>query len=134
MGQPDRHESIRTSQIILVLLGIIVSVAQIAQQPPPENLFIMGGLIALFAAFVLGVFTYSATGLHSGTGVGYGTDVVTEKPPEKPWLESLVQDYETWVSENEQVIRRDARLLLATQTAIVIGVFLLLLGLGRSLF
>lgn len=128
-------KAIRTSQIILVLLGILVSVSQVAQQPLlSANLLLVGGVIALFVAFVLGVFTYSATGLHSGTGAGYGTDIVTETPSETLWLESLVQDYEAWVLENEQVIRRDARLLLITQIAIVIGVFLLLVGLGRTLF
>lgn len=87
-------KAIRTSQIILVLLGILVSVSQITRQPPlSEDLLTVGGLIALFVAFVLGVFTYSVTGLHSGPGGGYGTDVVTKTPPERQWLESLGATY-----------------------------------------
>ncbi len=65
-----------------------------------------------------------------GTQPRHGQELLAQRASNREWLEQLVQDYGTWIDENETVIAGYATFLLVTQLLLIVGLCLLAIGLS----
>jgi hypothetical protein len=128
--------SVRTS---VILLGLVVSAVQlgnsslsVAKLGSWSFGFGMTGVCLLLLSVVTGVQTYSVSRPAFGVSDEHRADVVEGNYSEHEWLQFQLREYDQWIDSATQMNNKNAVLLHATLSSMVLGVLSLLVSVSAS--
>lgn len=114
-------KAMRTVRLNAALLGLLVTGLQFAPDMFDETLLPAAFGILIFST-VCGVVTYNESNLYVGPSGEYVEDLAGTDFSDPPWEEDLLETMAGMIAENYDDIRRNSRLLTATQITLVLGI------------
>lgn len=115
-------KAMRTVQFNALLIGLFLTAAQIASPSVfhPESLYVAVG--ALVVSVLLGLATYSESGLYVGPRGTYIEALANGDTADERWDQDLLETFAGMISENADDLTWNSWLLTATQTALAVGI------------
>lgn len=115
-------KAVQTVRIEMVLVGVIVSIAQITAKPIPVNIWMRLGGVLVIGSIIAGVFTYSSSSPDFGPDPNYVySNFESGDTNEDVYLE-LLQGYDEAISYNSDVVNDSAKHLFVTQGLLIAGI------------
>lgn len=114
-------KAMRTVRLNAVLLGLLVTGIQFAPEMF-DGTVLQASFVLLVGSTVCGVITYNESNLYVGPRGEYIEDLAASDFSNSPWEEDLLQTMAGMIAENYDDIRRNSRLLTATQASLVLGI------------
>lgn len=125
----DMHtKAVRTVRITVLVLGLALSATAFPDATKFSNWFTLIGVGTLAVAILSGLVVYTAPDPKVGVGPLYLSELRTSGYDESEWFGALIEGYEEWIVDMEELNRSNARLLGYTQGLLGLGVVLLLAG------
>lgn len=121
------NKAMWTVRLTAILIGLLVTGLQFAPDAFQRNW--LEYAIGLFAvAGFLGIVTYTESNLFVGPKGEYVEELARGVHDEDDWDEDLLVTFAGMISENYDDIRRNSLLLTATQTALIVGIVLVIVS------
>ena len=121
-------KALRTVQLSLVLIALVVSVAQLVgpnvvdARETGTVLSVIVGVLLLAVAVFVGLGVYMETVIPFGVGSGHRLEVVEESYSEHEWLQVLLDEYVVWRGIARESNRLNALWLGRAQISMAIAV------------
>lgn len=132
-------KAIWTVRTAVLIIGLVVSAASITgnrgvSTPTPVKVSAGLGVSVLLASLVSGVMTYSIAAPEPGISAQYRTAVLDEDIPEREWRRELLEGYNRWIAQMQLVNERNGYYLFVTQSLLLLGVLLLSVAGGLTVW
>ena len=115
------EKAMRTVRITIVVIGILVTAAEIRAGLFHPLLF-PTGLVCLLGSIIMGVVTYDESNLYLGPDGPYIEELASDATYSNGWDRDLLETYSGIIRENYDLISRNAAALRATNVLLVVGV------------
>jgi hypothetical protein len=127
-------KAMRTVRITILVLSVVLSAAAFSEARRFVNWSTVAGVGCLAGAILTGLVTYSASDPDFGAGPDYLLSARTSTYDKTDWLELLIEGYEDWIHDMEELNDGNARMLTYTQMFLGIGVVLIAVGILTVVF
>jgi hypothetical protein len=122
------EKAVQTVRITTVLLGVIVTGAEVSNTTIFHDEFLIAGGASLFLSIIAGMWTYSESDLYIGPNKDYVRQLAKGSFYGTEWDDDLLMTMADWIEANHGDITFNGRLLSLTQILLALGVLLVALA------
>lgn len=115
-------KAVRTVRVEVILLGAVVSAAQIASKALPMNMWMRISGVLFVGSIITGIFTYSTSIPDFGPGPSYVRERIQGSARQIPVYLQLLQGYNESIAHNRRVVNESAQYLFLTQALLIGGI------------
>lgn len=132
-------KAVWTVRTAVLVVGLVVSAASITGNrglslPTPVKVSAGLGVSVLLGAMVSGVMTYAISAPEPGISAQYRAAVLDGTIPEAQWRRELLDGYDRWIAQMQDVNEKNGYYLFVTQTLLLLGVVLLSVAGGLTIW
>lgn len=120
--------ALRMARIAAVVFAVVVSVARLSEGAATTTVWMQAGTSGLVATFCMGVFTHGVASADVGPTPAHIAEGRSGEYDERAWIDVLLSEYETWITNTSRVVYWNGLLLQATQLLLVCSVLAGLVG------
>jgi hypothetical protein len=123
------NKAAKTVRYILLGLAALATVFSLGQGSPSPNAWIGAGSSVLLLSAIVGIFTYTASRVYVAAPTVLEVDA--EEEPAASIRDDILTQLAEDLDDNENMLSGDAFFLAACQILLIIGIFLISIGLWR---
>lgn len=130
------EKAMRTVRTVVLVVSLLTTATQFGWASALGRVgtqLAAGGVGLLVISLVVGVYTYSVSGVEFGVGREHRREALEARYTHREWLQLQLSEYDQWTAAMTETNTRNARLLQTTLVTAVFGVFALLVATVVSL-